>query len=439
MTLPRIPLLPWLLALVLALLGRAGAHPMPTTLVQLNIHGGYVDADLDLPFNELQLATRWNLVGNANALAQYGERVRAYLREHLTVTTPGGQPWTVSVGEPEVSEAEQTATGPFQEFIVPVRLTPPAGASSRAFTVKYDAIVHQVVTHNVLVSIRQDWEGGVAPEHPLELGVIRTDTRTGTVPPLVVEREGGGLWGGFVGLLRLGMTHIAEGTDHLLFLLVLLLPAPLLARTALKPPRWGEFGGARRSLVNILKIVTAFTIGHSLTLLLGTFRLVELPTQPIEALIAFSILVSAVHALRPIFPGREAGVAAGFGLIHGLAFSFTLAEFDLTAGQMAVSLLGFNIGIELMQLLVIAVTMPWLILLARTSVYTPVRVVGAGVAALAALGWLGQRLLGTDNPLSLLADGLGTHAMWIIGGLAVLAVLATLVSRQGPGVGRPLP
>ena len=244
-----------------------------------------------------------------------------------------------------------------------------------------------------MVSVRQDWANGLIAEHqPVEVGTIRINPVDGTIPAIEVNLSGGSLWKGFVSMLQLGMTHIAEGTDHLLFLLTLLLPAPLLSG------RWGNFGGTRYALRTILRIVTAFTIGHSVTLILGALMRLHLPVQPIEALIAASILVSAVHALRPIFPKREMLVAAGFGLVHGMAFSFTLAELNLGTTQMGLSLLGFNVGIEVMQLFIIAITMPWLILLARTPAYTPVRIVGVIVASLAALGWLGERL-GYENPL----------------------------------------
>jgi HupE / UreJ protein len=93
-----------------------------------------------------------------------------------------------------------------------------------------------------------------------------------------------------------------------------------------------------------LRIVTAFTLGHSLTLLAGALGWLRLPGQPVEILIAVSILVSAAHAQRPLFPGREAQVAAGFGLVHilvhGLAFTGTLAGLHLSAGPLALSILG---------------------------------------------------------------------------------------------------
>jgi HupE / UreJ protein len=108
---------------------------------------------------------------------------------------------------------------------------------------------------------------------------------------------------GFASIFRLGMRHIAEGTDHLLFLLVLLLPAPLIVSGS----RWAGFSGARSSVLRILSIVTAFTIGHSITLAFAAFGIVRVPSRPIEVLIAVSILVSAIHALRPIFPGQRGG------------------------------------------------------------------------------------------------------------------------------------
>lgn len=148
--------------------------------------------------------------------------------------------------------------------------------------------------------------------------------------------------------------------------------------------------------------------------------------------------MSAVHALRPIFPNREVLIASGFGLIHGMAFSFTLAELNLSPAQMALSLLGFNLGIEAMQLLIIAVTMPWLIVLAQTPLYTPLRIVGASVAAMAAAGWLGERL-GYNSMLSDFANGLAPYGPWVIVGLAGLALLALVFRgvRRGTTATRP--
>ncbi len=241
----------------------------------------------------------------------------------------------------------------------------------------------------------------------------------------MIDLSNGTVWRGFRSMVKLGMTHISEGTDHLLFLLTLLLPAPLLAVAG----RWGKFSSTRQALKTILKIVTAFTVGHSLTLIIGAVSRAQLPTQPIEVLIAVSIFVSALHALRPLFPTREVLVAGGFGLIHGLAFSFTLAELNLNTSQLVLSLLGFNLGIETMQLFIIALTMPWLILLARTPVYSTVRIIGASFAAVAALGWIAERIFAQANPVTLLVEVAAKQAIWITVLLVGLALIATVWQR----------
>jgi hypothetical protein len=210
-------------------------------------------------------------------------------------------------------------------------------------------------------------------------------------------------------LFHLGMRHIAEGTDHLLFLLVLLLPAPLLAVGS----RWDRPAGVYQSLLRILGIVTAFTLGHSITLSLAAMNFVHVPARPIEVLIAVSILVSAAHALSPIFPGREAWIAAFFGLIHGLAFAATLDRLGLARWERVAGILAFNLGIETMQILVVAAILPSLILMSQARVYSAVRICGALFAGAASLGWIVDRLFNVEVPVDIIVNAIATHALWI--------------------------
>ncbi|TLM94344.1 HupE/UreJ family protein [Hymenobacter jeollabukensis] len=413
---------------------------MPNSLVVLDLQPGGVAAELQLPLSELEPAFGHQLLLHPESLvAEFGPQLRAYLAQHIRPVSPDGRPWTVRVGAlQQVHDAEQTATGPYQELTAQLWLQPPTGASARTFTLHYDAIVHQVVTHVILVSVRRDWAAGrVGDDAPTAVGVIRLDVRNNVVPPLVVDQGAatGGWWAGLRGMVGLGMRHIAEGTDHLLFLLALLLPAPLLAAGS----RWGGFGGVRYSLRRLLRIVTAFTLGHSLTLLAGALGWLRLPAPPVEVLIAVSILVSAGHALRPLFPGGEAYVAAGFGLVHGLAFASTLAGLHLSAGPMALSILGFNLGIELMQLLVIGLTVPWLLLLSRTPRYAPVRVVGAVGAAVAALAWIIERTVLDGTPFSALVARAAGLAPWLLALLAAGALLSYRRYRAQPAYSPQLP
>jgi hypothetical protein len=223
-------------------------------------------------------------------------------------------------------------------------------------------------------------------------------------------------------MFTLGMRHIAEGTDHLLFLIALLLPAPLLARRF----RWSVYGSVRRTLIHILRIATAFTVGHSITLALGASGLLWLPSRPVEVLIAVSILVSAIHALRPLFPGREPVIAAGFGLVHGLAFATTLHNLDVGVWQRLASILGFNLGIEIMQLAVVCAILPSLLLLSRTSAYSAFRVTGALFAGFASLGWIAERIFGIPDFVDIVMDRVAQRGAWIAASLFVISVMSWL-------------
>ena len=404
---------------------------MPNSVVLLNVHAERIDAEIQIPLSELQAAFG-HAVNDSSAqlVDRLGPQLRAYLTRHIRPQSPDGRSWAVSVGALSVQESQNPINGTYRELTAQVRLVPPAGEDVRRFVFHYDVVLHQVVTHKILVSVRQDWaRGQVADEAPAQVGVIELDIVNNRVLPLSISLEGGSVWTGFRAMVQLGIRHIAEGTDHLLFLLVLLLPAPLLVS---EKRRWGRFGGIRYSLRRLLLIVTAFTLGHSLTLLLGSLGWVRLPSQPIEVLIAVSILVSALHAVRPLFPGREALVAAGFGLVHGLAFAGTLVDLRLDAGPMALSILGFNVGIELMQLLVIALTIPWLMLLSRTPAYRVVRLTGAWLAAVAAVGWVVERVSGEPNAVTAAVGRVAGQAGWLLAGLALFALVGWWRMRHGP-------
>jgi hypothetical protein len=289
----------------------------------------------------------------------------------------------------------------------------------------YDVVLHQVMTHTILVSVRQDWERGqLAEAEPIQVGTISLDIVNNRILPLPVNMASGSRWTGFVAMVKPGTQHIAEGTDHLLFLFVLLLPAPLLPAGR----RWGRFGGVRFEAAGpdryglyggAFRYTAARIPGGSPS------RVGRLPSQPVEILIAVSILVSAIHAIRPIFPGQETWVAAGFGLIHRLVFAGTLANLQLDAGPMALSIPGFNLGIELMQLCIILLVVPWLMLLSRTPTYPTVRLAGASLAGMVALAWIVERVSGRGNSLTRGIEDVVCYAPFGLIGLVLLALYLT--------------
>ena len=178
-------------------------------------------------------------------------------------------------------------------------------------------------------------------------------------------------------------------------------------------------------MIRVLHVVTAFAIGHSITLALATLGLIHVPGRLVESLIALSILVSAVQVLRPLVPRGEPIIAAGFGLVHGLAFATLLGDLGLSGGALVSSLLGFNLGIELTQLLVVALMMPSLYVLSQTRAYDVLRP-ALGLFGLVLSGaWLLERttLIGSD-PFAAVSTAAVDHPFTVAGAVALVALCA---------------
>lgn len=182
-------------------------------------------------------------------------------------------------------------------------------------------------------------------------------------------------WTQFSQYLVEGIWHIWIGFDHILFLLSLLLPAVLV----LNMRRWqgvSRFGTAARE---VLWVVTSFTAAHSITLSLAALGLVSLPSRLVESAIALSVVLAAANNLWPVVENRRWLVAFGFGLIHGFGFASVLAELGLPADALVLSLLGFNAGVELGQLAIVAGFLPVAFWLRNTRFYLHgVFVIGSG-------------------------------------------------------------
>ncbi|MEP9385187.1 HupE/UreJ family protein [Nocardioides sp. KR10-350] len=427
------------LVAVVVMATAASAHVVPTSTIQLAVTDAHIVATVDIPLSDLEAATGLDLADETQAdIDAHAQAIEAYLLGHFTPTSDDGQAWTVTEGSLTVGSAGNAATtGIYDELETTFTLTPPAGTDATeeesSFDLGYDAIVDKVATHTVIVTVASDATDADF-DGAYEVGTVQRDTVTNKVEGLHIDLGSGGRESAVMDMVKLGMSHIKEGTDHQLFLLTLLLPAPLLARNR----QWSTAVSARRAIHRITAITMSFTLGHSITLALGALG-VPVPQQLVEAAIAVSILVAAAHAIRPLFPGREAAVAAAFGLVHGLAFSETLRALDLSGTHLVLALLGFNLGIEAMQLIVVALVLPPLIVLARRRGYSRFRVAAAIATAVAALGWLGARL-GLANPVADLADQLGRIAAPAVLALwATVPALVLLRKRASVRLGQPMP
>lgn len=180
--------------------------------------------------------------------------------------------------------------------------------------------------------------------------------------------------GGMAAFVKLGLDHILSGIDHLLFLAALLLGS--------------------RGLRSLLLTVTAFTLAHSLSLAAATLGWVPVDPRWVEPAVAASIVWVAVENLwlRPQ-PWRRHALTFAFGLVHGLAFAEALVQLQLRGWPLARALLGFNIGVEAGQAVVVLLLAPTLAWMAHQAAAPRVeRALSAGIAAMGIL-WLAQRML----------------------------------------------
>jgi hypothetical protein len=360
---------------------------MPNSIVSLSVLDHSIKGEAKMPLPELVSALRQPGLKNIG---------KAYFLQHIAAVS-GTQHWVTTIDSIRFSTDTDPNVGSYQEVLVYFRMTPPDPSLLRDFNFRYNVIIHEVVTHKILVFVKQDWKNGIRDGQ--QIGVIKMDTRSGKVFPMYINLEHGTYWTGFSSMILLGIAHIREGSDHLLFLLVLMLPAIQKKR-------------------RLITIVSAFTIGHSLSLLAGTLGWICLPVLWVEIAITLTILISAIHAIRPIFPGREAYMAIAFGCIHGLAFAEALSNLDLIPAELALSILGFNIGIEAMQLFIMLCTLPWLMLIHHVWV----RYIGGGVAIIASLGWMMERMQNEPNLIS--ETLMRIEGKWVIISLAIIALIS---------------
>ena len=188
-----------------------------------------------------------------------------------------------------------------------------------------------------------------------------------------------------------GVWHIWIGIDHVLFLVCLLLPAVFRPGTRepvarLAPAFW-----------DVARVVTAFTAAHSITLSLAALSVVTLPSRLVESAIALSVVLAALNNLKPLVSGRRWLVAFVFGLIHGFGFASVLADLGLPSDALFLALAGFNLGVELGQLAIVAFVLPLAYALRFGALYRSVIFTGGSVAvALLAAIWLAERWMGWD-------------------------------------------
>ncbi|MBB3992215.1 HupE/UreJ family protein [Croceicoccus naphthovorans] len=356
----------YLLACIsLAFSPAAFAHLTPNSEVTLSFEKGGISADIVVPAAEYSFASG-NEASNESASLRAAQR---YLLNRVQVYGPDASRWSAELSQLRFA----TVSGP-EDLLARIRFVAPEDSAAGPVNLHWTVVTAEQPDHFALVNLR---EGSVTRT----IGAVRQASST-----IVVERQSSSL-SAMANAARLGAIHIISGYDHLLFLMALLLVAPFVAVDG----RWAKRRGSRETAIRLLRIVTGFTVGHSVTLIGAGLGNWQLPSAPVELAIAGSVVLTALHAVRPIFPGRETLVAFSFGLIHGLAFATLLAEADLQVSRNLATLAGFNLGIEAVQLAILTVIVPLYIVSMRLPRSPLIRPALGAVIALCGVYWIADR------------------------------------------------
>ena len=345
----------------------ARAHKASDSFLKLQIADHRVSGQWDIALRDLEYAI--GIDENADRLITWGE-VRAKERKILQYVLPrlslksAGAVLSLSITNFEI---ERHSDGSY----VALQFTAPCEAAE--LTINYNLFFDLDAQHRGLLSIN-----GAS-----DLRVFSPDQTTHQVsgeptPPL------------FTAFIREGVWHIWKGFDHLLFLLTLLLPAVIRRENG----TWQIASAFRPVVFEITKIVTAFTVAHSITLMLAALKIVKLPPALVESIIAASVVFASVNNLVPMVRSKTWAIAFAFGLIHGFGFANVFGDLGLSGVHIVAPLVAFNIGVELGQLAIVAVYLPMAYLARESKTYRLIGVQSASVAvALIAATWTFERCL----------------------------------------------
>lgn len=262
--------------------------------------------------------------------------------------------------------------------------------------------VNELSGHESLLHIERNWKTGVLANEALPSLIFGTSN-----PNQTLDIEDGSIFTGFMAMVKSGIYHIWIGLDHILFLIALLIPSVIVFRPTDPKKRWmgikyTDFEpekSFKSALFSVVKIITIFTLAHSVTLSLAALEVINLPSRLVESIIAISIAMAAFHNIVPFLNKREWLIILIFGLFHGFGFASVLAEQSRGGEYLVYSLIGFNLGVEIGQLVIILIAFPILFFLSRYKMYYIV-VVGFSLLLIAISAyWIIERVFDYDLKL----------------------------------------
>lgn len=256
--------------------------------------------------------------------------------------------------------------------------------------VKYNIGFEKIPTHRGFLTMEYNWKAGII-NNESNISLYFTPNK----PTDTLDLTKISIWKGFVAMIKQGIWHIWIGTDHIFFLIALILPAVVRRRKTKHLPlvkSWKPVDKFKPAFSYIIRIITFFTLAHTITLSLAALQIISLPGWIVESIIAFSIGLAALHNIKPIFKGKDWLIAFVFGLFHGFGFASVLGDIGLKDEFLVYSLLGFNIGVEIGQLVIIALIFPLLYLIRQRKSYPKILIAGSIFLILSSIYWIIERV-----------------------------------------------
>lgn len=408
---------------MIAAAGPAVAHSGEESYVYLDIFDNSIEGRVEYPVSllgeVLDLDIPQDEPGASSAVEKSLQSIQMYTSDHLSMGI-GTDRWELDFDAFEILEIDNGTYAVFP-FTVEEDF---GGNVPRSFGVSFDGVIETLENRTALLIIGTDFGSGTFNNEADHLLVYTADNTD-----QIVDLDDPSLFRGFAAVVGLGVEHIQIGSDHILFVIALVLPAVLIFRAGSGWEPAPDFGS---SLWRVVKIATSFTVAHTITLTLGGLGIIELSPSLVEPIIALSIALAALHNLRPVFFNREWLIAFGFGLFHGFGFAGLLADLGLDRTNRAISLLGFNLGIELGQVVIILLVFPSLFLLRRTVFYLRAMQAGSVVLIGIALGWFVDRVFALDVGVDRLVTPvlLWPRPLIVAGVLLLAAAVAFIVERS---------
>ena len=358
--------------------GNAQAHSSSNSYIIFSTQNQSSVLRADINFRDVDLV--FDLDQNKDGKVSWGEtlaktaEIQAWLEQGIQLNTTSQKCSLTQMN----MKASDHADGTYLSVEWAVACSGAAQEGPTGLKLRYSLMFDQDNLHRALVKIDlPDSQSSaiLSPERPEVSLTKANDSLTHVLARYLIE----GVW------------HIWIGVDHILFLLSLLILA-FLEPTRKSVIHWPAVKNVKTSVLDVLTVVTAFTLAHSITLGLTIFKWLEPSADFIEPVIALSVVAAALNNLLGWAALRRWQLAFAFGLVHGFGFANVLLDLGLPSDQLAIALGGFNLGVELGQIAIVLVFLPLAWTLRHTIFYRWVVVVG-GSLAIAALGliWTLQR------------------------------------------------